>query len=161
MSKKDVATLPVRTQYSRINALKCGVECLLVGVEMPIRYRYFADRDLLIHVGEGAVSIAEIETLRSRRRAEGVPPSVRHTLTDMRRSHFDFDLTELRDNESGRSESDYAGTRHAELVADPHDTAIMLMWKKWLPATVEVEVFSQPEAAYAWLGVELKTGDLD
>ncbi len=45
----------------------------------------------------------------------------------------EFDLKELQANENGRPESDYAGIRHAELVADPHDTAVLLMWKKWLP----------------------------
>lgn len=128
---------------------------------MPIRFRYFADRDLLIHIGEGAVSIEEIETLRAERNARGVPRSVPNTLTDMRHSHFDFDLTELRDNESGRPESHYAGTRHAELVADPRDTAVMLMWKKWLPESVEVEVFASPDRAYDWLGVKQEEGDLD
>ncbi len=128
---------------------------------MPIRFRYFPSRDLLIHVGEGTVSIEEIEALRGERWARGVPASVAHTLTDMRRAKFDFDLKELQANESGRPERDYAGTRHAELVADPHDTAVMLMWKKWLPKTVKVEVFSTQERAYAWLGVEEHEGDLD
>ena len=36
---------------------------------MPIRFRYFPSRDLLIHVGEGTVSIEEIEALRGERRA--------------------------------------------------------------------------------------------
>ncbi len=128
---------------------------------MPIRFKYFPSRDLLVHVGEGAVSIEEIEVLRSERRARGIPGSVAHTLTDMRRSHFEFDLKELQANENGRPESDYAGIRHAELVADPHDTAVLLMWKKWLPGNVKVEVFSTPERAYAWLGVEQNEGDLD
>ncbi|MEZ4389071.1 MAG: hypothetical protein R3D98_16115 [Candidatus Krumholzibacteriia bacterium] len=128
---------------------------------MPIRFRYHPDRDLLIHVGEGAVTIEEIEALRRERREAGVPASVAHTLTDMRRAHFAFDPAALKANEQGRSSDHYGGTRHAELVDDPHPTAILLLWKTWLPAGVVVEVFSTVPAAYAWLGVEPRDGDLE
>ena len=128
---------------------------------MPIRFRYDADRKLLIHIGVGLVSIEDIEVLREERRRAGVPPSVPHTLTDMRNAHFDFDIATLKDHEEGLPAEDYAGTRHAELVSEPKATAMLLIWKNWLPEGVLVEVFYTPEAAYVWLGVEPADGDLD
>jgi hypothetical protein len=128
---------------------------------MPIRFRYDPDRDLLIHVGVGRLGIEDIQGLREQRRQAGVPPRVRHTLTDFRRAEFEFDIEELRAYEAGVSGDDYAGARHAEIVVDPHPTAILLLWKDWLPDGITVEIFQSADPAYRWLGVEHRPGDLD
>ncbi len=91
---------------------------------MPIQFRYYPARDLLIHSGEGAVTIEEIEDLRRERSEHGVPVSVANTLTDMRGAHFTFDPRDLRENEEGKPVEHFAGSRHAEIVTDPHQTAI-------------------------------------
>jgi hypothetical protein len=128
---------------------------------MSIRFRYHAERDLLVHVGDGHVGIEDIRDLRARRRSEGVPRSVARTLTDMRRAVFDFDIATLRAHEEGLAADEFAGAKHAEVVVDVHPTAILLLWKQWLPDGVHVEVFSTIEAAYEWLGVEYREDDLD
>jgi len=46
-------------------------------------------------------------------------------------------------------------------VVDPHPTAILLLWKNWLPDGVTVEIFTSADPAYRWLGVERRDGDLD
>ncbi|MCP4571086.1 MAG: hypothetical protein GY838_01915 [bacterium] len=127
---------------------------------MPIHFCYHPARDLLIHVGQDMITLAEIDELAARRRAAGLPDSVAHTLNDMRHAHFDFSLDQLRMNQEGRPQDSYAGCRQAEIVTDPHNTAILLLWRNWLPAGIEVEVFSTPEAAYAWVGVERQDRDL-
>jgi len=128
---------------------------------MPIRFRYDAERDLLIHIGDGRVGIEDIQDLREKRRQAGVPRRVANTLTDFRRAHFDFDIETLKAYEENLPEDDYSGARHAEIVVDPHPTAILLLWKKWLPDGITVEIFTRAEPAYQWLGVERRDGDLD
>ncbi|MEZ4389069.1 MAG: hypothetical protein R3D98_16105 [Candidatus Krumholzibacteriia bacterium] len=128
---------------------------------MPIRFRYDVERDLLIHIGEGHVGIEDIKDLREERRRAGVPRRVANTLTDFRRARFDFDIETLRAYEADLPEDEYAGARHAEIVVDPHPTAILLLWKNWLPDGITVEIFTSAEPAYRWLGVERRDGDLD
>jgi len=128
---------------------------------MPIRFHYDAERELLINIGEGSIGIEDIDRLREERRQAGVPRSVRHTLSDMRRARFDFDIATLKEHESGLSEEEFAGNRQAEIVDDPRTTAFLLSWRRWLPEGVLVGVFSTPEAAYEWLGVTRVEGDLD
>ena len=128
---------------------------------MPIRFRYDPDRDLLIHVGVGRLGIEDIRDLRDERREAGVPSRVAHTLTDFRRAEFEFDIETLQEYEAGVAEEEYAGTRHAEIVVDPHPTAILLLWKNWLPDGITVEIFTGAEPAYRWLGVERRDGDLE
>lgn len=128
---------------------------------MPIRFRYHAERDLLVHVGDGKVGIDDIHDLRSRRRREGVPRSVALTLTDMRQAFFDFDIATLRAHEERLAADEFAGAKHAEVVTEAHPTAILLLWKQWLPDGIHVEVFSTVESAYEWLGIEYREGDLD
>jgi hypothetical protein len=128
---------------------------------MPIHFRHDPERDLLIHVGVGHLDIEDIRNLRQERQRAGVPARVRHTLTDFRRADFDFDIESLRAYEEGLSEDDYAGMRHAEIVVKPHPLAILLLWKNWLPDGISVEIFRDAEAAYRWLGVEPRPGDLD
>jgi hypothetical protein len=128
---------------------------------MPIHFRYDASRQLVIHVGVGPVSLDDIETLRVQRRNAGVPSPAPFTLTDMRRAYFDFDTTALKAHEKGLPEGEYAGHRQAEITVDPKTTAILMVWRNWLPRGVLVEIFSTPEAAYRWLGVVPHGGDLD
>ena len=128
---------------------------------MPIRFKYDAERELLINIGEGSIGIEDIDALREERRQAGIPQSVRHTLSDMRGAHFDFDIATLKEHEVGLSEEEFAGNRQVEIVDDPRTTAFLLSWRRWLPEGVLVEVVSSPEAAYEWLGVEWVEGDLD
>ena len=128
---------------------------------MPIRFRYHPERDLLIHVGKGRVGIEDIQHLREHRREAGVPRTVRSTLTDMRQAEFDFDVQTLRKLESGQPADEYVGARHAEVVTGQQSTALLLLWKEWLPDGIHVEVFSTVEAAYEWLDVVPHAGDLD
>jgi hypothetical protein len=129
--------------------------------QLSIDFRYDASRQLVIHIGVGPVSIDDIDSLRSRRRSAGVPAAVPYTLTDMRRAYFDFDTTALKAHEKGLPEDEYAGHRQAEITTDPKTTAILMVWRNWLPRGVLVEIFSTPEAAYDWLGVAPQDGDLD
>jgi len=128
---------------------------------MPIHFRYHTDRQLLVQVGIGQVSIEEIETLRDSLRQAGIPLPVLNTITDMRKAQFGFDLNSIRANEEGMGQEDYTGARHAALADDSRTTAYMMAWRGWLPPTIEVEVFSVPESAYSWLGVQHLDGDLD
>jgi len=128
---------------------------------MPIHFRYDAARDLLVHVGDGRVSIDDIRNLRAARRDAGIPTAVGNTLTDMRRAEFDFDITTLREYEEGMPADDYSGSRHAEIVTDPWRKAILLLWREWLPDGIRVEVFEDVDEAYRWLGVPPVEGDLD
>lgn len=128
---------------------------------MPIHFRYDAERDLLVHVGEGPVSIDDIAKLRAERRAAGIPKNVGNTLTDMRRAEFDFDILALRDYEDGMPADEYAGSRHAEVVDDPWRKAILLLWREWVPDGIRVEIFENVDEAYDWLGVVKREGDLE
>ena len=128
---------------------------------MPLLFRFDPDRDLLIHIGHGLVSIEDIGEVRQARTRAGVPAAVYHTFNDMRDARFDFDMATLRAHESDVSTDDLAGYRQAELVTDPETTAMLMIWKKWVPEGVLVEIFSTPNAAYEWLGVEEREGDLD
>ena len=128
---------------------------------MPITFRYDPERDLLIHIGVGPVSMADIDSLRQERQEAGVPWPVYHTLSDMRRATFAFDIATLKEHEQAVSEEELAGVRQAEIAADPKTTAILLIWREYLPEGVLVEIFSTVEAAYEWLGVEPRDGDLD
>ena len=128
---------------------------------MPIHFHYDPERDLLIHIGVGRLGIEDIQDLREQRRQAGVPDRIAHTLTDFRRADFDFDIESLRTYEQSLAKDDYAGARHAEIVVEPHPTAILLLWKNWLPDGITVEIFTSAEPAYRWLGVEQRDGDLD
>ena len=128
---------------------------------MPIRFRYDPERDLLIHIGVGRLGIEDIQDLREERRRAGIPRRIAHPLTDFRRAQFDFDIETLKVYEKDFTEDEYAGARHAEIVVDPHPTAILLLWKNWLPDGVTVEIFTSADPAYRWLGVERRDGDLD
>ena len=128
---------------------------------MPIRFRYDPERDLLIHIGVDRLGIEDIQDLREERHRAGIPRRVAHTLTDFRRARFDFDIETLKAYEEGFTGEEYAGARHAEIVVDPHPTAILLLWKNWLPDGITVEIFTSADPAYRWLGVERRDGDLD
>jgi len=128
---------------------------------VPICFRYDSERDLLIHIGVDRLGIEDIQDLREERRRAGIPRRVAHTLTDFRRAEFDFDIETLKAYEKDFTGDEYAGTRHAEIVVDPHPTAILLLWKNWLPDGVTVEIFTSADPAYRWLGVERRDGDLD
>ncbi len=140
---------------------KDGARSIEKGSWMPINFRYDASRQLVIHVGSGPVSLADIENLRARRRQAGVPAAVPHTLTDMRHAYFSFDTAALKAHEQGLPKDEYAGFRQAEITTDPKTTAILMIWRNWLPRGVSVEIFSTPAAAYWWLDVEPHAGDLD
>lgn len=133
----------------------------VVVTTMPIRFRYDPARDLLVHVGEGSVTLDDIRALRQERRDRGVPSTVGHTLTDFRRADLDFDVDELRRYEESMPADEYGGARHAEIVDDPNRKAILLLWRSWLPDGVRVEVFEDEDEAYRWLGVEPAAGDLE
>lgn len=126
---------------------------------MPFSFRYFAERDLLVETLWGDVTLADLTGIREARRNSSVPHPVAHCVVDVRDAHVKLTPQELRAHETS-AQPFVPGERIAVLADDSRTTAMALMWAPLVRDQAKVEVFSTPEAAYAWLGVAYQGSDL-
>jgi len=127
---------------------------------MPFRFQYHPSRDFLVGLGEGTITLQDIQSVRRATREAGVPHPVAATLTDLRRADIQLDLDTFREHEAEVGAEELVGPRQALLIEGAHPTALALLFKGWHRSAMEVEIFATPDAAYRWLGVEPADGDL-